>query len=269
MTICIAAICQKGSSLIMASDTMITNEGLSIQFEHTTPKMTHLSDKCLALTAGDALAHTELFNMVNGEITRIKAPSIFDIIDTIKGCYQNIRKREICERILNPKGFKDFTDFYKAQNVLVPEIAMSIQHQIDTYEYGLEILIGGVEKNTAHIYRITDPGTSNCFDAIGFHAIGSGLPHALNTLIARGCHIDIELEEGILIVYEAKKLAEKAPGVGRDLTDICILNEEGIREFPRDKIGGLQKIYERWVSKESDWKSQLQELLKNSIGLTK
>lgn len=36
MTICIAAICEQGSSLILTTDSMITNEGLLIQFEHPT-----------------------------------------------------------------------------------------------------------------------------------------------------------------------------------------------------------------------------------------
>ncbi|MEE9355563.1 MAG: hypothetical protein V3U75_08235 [Methylococcaceae bacterium] len=62
MTICIAGICENGLSLILASDAMLTNEGLSIEFEHPTKKMTCLSDCCIALTAGDALAYTEVFN---------------------------------------------------------------------------------------------------------------------------------------------------------------------------------------------------------------
>jgi len=62
MTICIGAINSMGSSVVVASDSMITNDYLSIEFEHPIMKMTLLSDSCIALTAGDALAHTELFN---------------------------------------------------------------------------------------------------------------------------------------------------------------------------------------------------------------
>lgn len=40
MTVCIAAICNGGSDIILATDTMITSEGLSIEFEHPTKKMT-------------------------------------------------------------------------------------------------------------------------------------------------------------------------------------------------------------------------------------
>ena len=262
MTICIAAICEQGSNLILASDSMLTNEGLSIQFEHPTKKMTHLSGSCIALTAGDALAHTELFSMVQEEITKLKAPPVLVVVDKIKECYQRIRKNEIREKILNPRGFDNFEDFYQAQRILVTDVALTIQSQIDNYEYGLAILVGGISENIAHIYGISDPGTSKCFDAIGFHAIGSGLPHAINTLIARGCHQDISIEEGLLIVYEAKKMAEKAPGVGTTITDICIMNSRGITDFPRDKISELHKTYEAWVRKEPNWASTFEALLK-------
>lgn len=268
MTICIAAICKQASSLILATDSMLTNAGLAIQFEHPTKKMACLSDSCIALTAGDALAHTELFNMVQAEVTKLKAPSVLEIVSKIKECYQDVREREIREQILNPRGFKDFKDFYEAQRALVPDIALTIQSQIDRYDYGLEILVAGIDGNSAHIYGIVDPGTSKCFDAIGFHAIGSGLPHAINTLIARGCHQEICLEEGLLIVYEAKKMAEKAPGVGTHITNLCVMNSQGIRDFPRDKIGELHKIYERWVRREPNWASDINTLLKE-VGVSR
>ena len=95
MTICLAAICDNGSRLVVASDSMITNPALSIEFEHLTKKMTELSDRCVALTAGDALAHTELFNSVQDEIEKLKSPTLKNIISKIKECYQEIRKRDL------------------------------------------------------------------------------------------------------------------------------------------------------------------------------
>lgn len=261
MTICISVICEQGSTAILATDSMITNPALSIQFEHPTKKMTHLSGNCIALTAGDALAHTELFNTLEEKIATLKAPSVVEIVDKIKGCYQDIRKSEIKDRILKPWGFDDFGDFYQAQRILNSEVAQAVQNRIDRYDYGLEILVSGIDKRVAHIYAISDPGTSKCYDAIGFHAIGSGLPHAINTLIVRECNESVSIAEGIMIVYEAKKMAEKAPGVGAR-TDICIMNSKGIIEFPRDKISELHTTYEKWVRKEADWASDLDPLLK-------
>lgn len=266
MTICIAAICEKGSGLILAADSMLTNAGLSIQFEHPTRKMTRLSDSAVALTAGDALAHTELFNMVQGEIAELKAPTVLEIVNKIKKCYQLIREGEINETILMPRGFRNFGDFYHAHAVLNSEIVFVIQSEIDRYNYGLQILVAGMSGGTGHIYGISDPGTSKCFDAIGFNAIGSGLPHAINTLIARECNQEVSLEEGLLIVYEAKKMAEKAPGVGANITDICIMTPQKTVEFPRDKLEQLNSIYDKWVIRETSWASDLGALLE-AIGV--
>ncbi|MCK4653489.1 MAG: hypothetical protein KAU01_03495 [Candidatus Cloacimonetes bacterium] len=263
MTICIAAICDNGSNLILSTDSMITNPGLSIQFEQPIRKMQSLSEKCFALTAGDALAHTELFNKVKDEIAKLKSPSVPEVVEKVKKCYQLIRKDKINEIILNPKGFRDFHDFYQTQRMMSQENMMMINHEIDEYRYGLEIIVAGESSKMAHIYGISDPGTSQCFDSIGFFAIGSGSPHAMNCLIARGFYSGTNWKEGLLIVYEAKKMAEKAPGVGRDFTDICIISPKNYKEpfeFPRDKITELHEIYEMWVRKEESWINKFDNL---------
>ena len=208
VTVCLATICEDNSALVLASDCMITSGALSIQFEHSRKKMTRLSDHCMALTAGDALAHTELFNMVQSEIEKLKSPSVIEVVANIKDCYQIIRKKVIIESILKPKGFDSFEDFYQAQRSLIPDVAMSIQGKIEKYDYGLSILVAGMADNTAHIYGVSNPGTSQCFDSLGFHAIGSGMRHAIDTFITRGCNQGASLEEAFLMTYGAKKIAE-------------------------------------------------------------
>ena len=261
MTICIAAVCGRGSVLVMAADRMLTSSALSIQFEHASRKFTPLSDSCVALTAGDALAHTELFDAVRDEIAKIKAPSVPQVVETIKECYQSIRRKEIEERILRPKGINSLAEYLQVQRSLVTEIAFNFQSQIDNYDYGLEVLVGGANGDVARIFGISNPGTSECYDAIGFHSIGSGLPHALNTLIARGCHRDISLAQCLLTVYEAKKMAEKAPGVGATITDICVVDSTGIYEFPQNGLDQLRESHERWIKQESEWDNSVNALL--------
>jgi hypothetical protein len=265
MTICISALCEKGSQVVLATDSMITNQALSIEFEHPTKKTTLLSECCAALTAGDALAHTELFNRVYGKISQLRSPSTSTIVETIKDCYRFLRAREIKENILNPNGFGDFPDFYEAQRHILSDIAFSIQSRIEQYDYGLDIIVAGANGAQASIYGITNPGTSKCFDSIGFHAIGSGLPHALNTLISRGCCENIALWEALLVVYEAKKMAEKAPGVGGKTTNLSIVRQDKVIEFPNDKIPKLDEIHKKWAKGTEDVSGELKEVL-NSIG---
>ena len=124
MTVCIGALCEKRDVVVMASDRMVTAEDLSIEFEHTERKLKKISENCLVATAGDALATTELFNKVESEISNIKSPSISDIINTIKFCYQIVRRSEIEDHILIPRGFDTLSDFYEKQKDLLPEITI-------------------------------------------------------------------------------------------------------------------------------------------------
>jgi hypothetical protein len=262
VTVCIASICKEGKALVLASDCMITSTSLSLNFEHAGKKMSPLSG-CVALTAGDALAYTELFNLANIEVEKLKQPSVAEVVTKIKDCYQTIRKNEVVERILNPCGFSSIDDFYKIQRSLVPETAARIQAKIENYNHDLSIIIAGMANGNAHIYEVLNPGTSRCFDSIGFDVIGSGLPHAMNTLVGRSCNQETPLGEALLIVYEAKKMAEKAPGVGANITDMCIIDADDIYMLPRDKIDGeLYSIYEKWrAGNDMTWKSEIQSFI--------
>ncbi len=258
MTICIAAICDSYKTLVLASDSMLTSP--MIEFEQPTKKMTELGSHCIAMTAGNALAHTELFNSVRCSIEVLKSPPISKIVEKIKECYQLIRKREICEIILKPKGFNGFEEFWQAQRIMLPDISMKIQFQIDNYDYGLSIITAGISNNLAQIHNIEDPGTSQCYDSIGFHTIGSGSPHAINTLTARVCHQNLPLEEVFMIVYEAKKMAERAPGVGLK-SNFTIINDKKITNISEEAVDKLPPIYEKWLRKDEAWKKELKSTI--------
>jgi 20S proteasome alpha/beta subunit len=60
MTICIASVCEK-KYVIVAADRMITVTLPNIEYEQTTPKITQITNNCVAATAGSALAYTPIF----------------------------------------------------------------------------------------------------------------------------------------------------------------------------------------------------------------
>jgi 20S proteasome alpha/beta subunit len=261
LTICIAAVCEKGSTLVLAADRAVTGN-IAIEFEHPGKKMTCLSDSCVALTAGDALSYTELFDMVVENIAMHKSPSVNEVVSKIKELYQKKRKEQIIENFLIPRGFDDFRDFYNGQKHLLPELALTIQTEIEKYNFGLQILVAGMNGETAHIYEINDPGTSRCFDSIGYDAIGSGLPHAMYTLISRNCNQNMPLEDAFLTVYEAKKMAERAPGVGSIATDICIKNSSKVYLSKDEHIKEIDLAYQKRIRADPTWKDDINAFLK-------
>lgn len=153
-----------------------------------------------------------------------------------------------------------------------PDVGLTIQREIDTYsvggEGGLDILIGGVDSKGAHIYVVGNPGISAPFDSIGYTAIGSGLSHSMATFIAKDYQDALSLNEALLIAYEAKKISEKAPGVGTRITNIAIINQNGITRFDDNDVNELDKVYEniksseRELSVSKDWAGELNELIK-------
>lgn len=264
MTVCIAAICDDGESLVLASDCMVTSPSLLLNFEHNCKKMSQLAG-CIALTAGDALAYSELFGMANKEIEKLKSPSVEEVVVKLKECYQTIRMIEIEERILIPSGFKNIHHFHERQNILLKEIVVGLQKRIETYDHGLSIIIAGMTDDVAHIHEVSNPGTSRCFDSIGFHVIGTGQPHAINALVSRGCNQETGLGDAIMMVYDAKRMAERAPGVGSGVTDMCIVHNGKIYPLLREKIDNeLYRIYEsKWrYGGDSSWKDDMENFLK-------
>jgi len=67
-----------------------------------------------------------------------------------------------------------------------------------------------------------------------FKAIGSGAVIAETMLHYRGHTSAMPFMRGLYHVYEAKKFAECAPGVGRTITDLAFLDDVGVCRFMSD-----------------------------------
>jgi hypothetical protein len=210
------------------------------------------------MTAGNALAYTELFARVRRELHPLRDPSICEIVECIKDCYTDLRHKIIRERVLKPSGLESLDHFHKIQHQLHAEFVFGVQGKIDRLDYGLEIIVTG-GGHRAHIYGIFNPGTSYCFDAIGFHSIGIGSRHALNGLIGRECYCQRPATEVVIIVYEAKRLAQKAPGVGL-VTDMVVMTPKGVIAIPRKEIDTLEPIYQKWRREDEGWERDMQDL---------
>ena len=60
MTICLALACEGGESVVVVADRMVSVESLSLEFEQSIRKIERLGSSYAALSAGDALAQTDL-----------------------------------------------------------------------------------------------------------------------------------------------------------------------------------------------------------------
>ena len=256
MTICIGAICDEYKAVVVASDKMVTAWYPPIEFEHDTPKIEQLSDTCVALTAGSALAHTELFRQVKSDLAIISKPLVSLITNNIKDSFVEQRKNRIEELYFKPRGMT-VESFYKGYaNSLPPELVISMDRQIEVTEYGLEILIVGLDNEGAHIHGVNDPGVSDCYDSLGYHAIGSGGLHALSTFMLNNYTPKNSINHAVYLVYEAKKNAEVSQGVGKS-TDMCLITNDGSKYLSMDEMAKLSDVYEKKTKPEREEISQL------------
>lgn len=251
LTICIGALCENSKMVVIASDRMITATYPPIEFEHGIPKLEIICPTCIVLTAGDALAHADLCRDVRGKVSILSHPLIGVITEEVRKTYANQRLKVISERYIEPRGW-NIKDFYgKYIGVLPPPLAIAIDQQIINYDYGLEAIVAGADPEEAHIYGVRHPGEVDCYDSLGYHAIGIGAMHAISSLVANSYLPTVDINLATYQVYEAKRNAESAPGVGKD-TDMAIITNKNYKIVANEQISTLQEIYNSRLSQYSE-----------------
>jgi len=239
---------------------MVTATYPPVEFEHGIPKLEVISPSCIVLTAGDALAHADLCRNVRERISGLSRPRTIVITEEIRKGYVIQRLKTIEEVFLASRGWT-LENFYETHvRRMPPDLVVTIDNQIASYDYGLSIVIAGVDPDEAHIYGIRHPGKVDCYDSIGYHAIGIGAMHAVSSLIANGCLSTTNIKMAIYFTYEAKKNAESAPGVGQH-TDMAIIREKGYQAIKPDQISLLEEIYDsRRIRQTEEFKKAVDSL---------
>ena len=252
MTICIAATCADQTAVVAASDRMVSAPFLTLEFDHPDAKIDQLSRTCVGLTSGDALVATDLFTGFEGMISQLQNPDVLLIAEHVKQRFVDVRRKLIDERVFRPRGIS-FIDFYSNGLItaLPPDLAMFLDNQVQQGQLEASVIVAGVDGSGSHIHGIDDPGTSSCFDRLGYHAIGSGYRHALLYLATAQQHWSASINQTVHNVYEAKKQAELAQGVG-DTTELRVITENGVRSLTQSGLKDLEKLHELRIAPVSD-----------------
>lgn len=248
MTICIAALCEGGKKIILASDRMVT-VGEIIEFEHDVPKFDELSKNSIIMTAGSTTLQNDIIQLAKKEINTITLPTFNQITDKVKEAYVGTRIKRAEELYLKPKGL-NLSTFYQSQKMLLPEVIFKISDEIDRSSLRVEYILCGFGDNQGHINYIYDPGVSESFDSVGFCSIGSGNINATSAFTAHNYAPSFSVEKALYLVYLAKKEAERAPGVGDAETDITILSNDGCYHLKSNEKKILEDTYKKYIKIE-------------------
>jgi len=184
---------------------------------------------------------TELFAEVRTRVASKASPTISEVADIVAEMLRQCKMKITEEKYFRPRGLTIET-YLQAQRHLNENVVLRLERAIETERIGMVNLVVGVDNNGANIYEVSDPGHSECYQRLGFHAIGSGLPHAISTFISHDFTPSMSLNKALYVTYEAKKNAENAPGVGES-TDMGIISEDEIKILNKKELDTLAKIY--------------------------
>jgi 20S proteasome alpha/beta subunit len=241
-------MCNKAQNVVAVADRMVSVEFLSLQFEQHTRKVERIGEHFVALTAGDALGHTEIIRATTQEIARLSQPTVFEVASQVETCFIRARQNLAEKSTLRRVGL-DYATFLEQQRNLSPELVSALMSEYQAVELDIELLLAGVDSTGGHLYQVYDPGIKTCFDSIGYTAIGSGLPHAESFLADADYSPNISLNRAIWLGYVAKRRSERAPGVGSRYTDVLVIDEDqGVQFLDGPTLDKLDSLYQQYVA---------------------
>ena len=243
MTICIAAIADE-KYVIMAADRTITLNLEPMEFGHGhSSKLYELTPGVILGAAGAPVYLPEFIEAFRRQKAK-RADQ--DWVRMASDAMTNLRRLKIEQQILRKFGwdYATYEKYYSEGNLLEAH-ARKILEEMDRYHLCVHLVSGSIHDGRGSIHGIEDPGAVDCFDAIGYTATGSGENYAMQTLVRSDYTSATPLEEAVYHVFEAKKAAEQATGVGRR-TDIRIVvsNRRNI-QLTDEQIAGLGHIFEK------------------------
>lgn len=226
MTICAAAIAEKGRVIVMISDRLRTfGDGSQLVVDDAKSLM--LPGGWVALYAGvesvceKVVGRTgALFNTTDAEAR----DTPYDIASLIYRAFNTVRWGTIEEEILHPRLLTRETYNERPSTMLdLPEaFRAEMDGKIRDYEYECELLACGFDPKDGqpHIFIIDEDGYNR---AGNFGAIGSGGIAAQSQLIWQETDRNDSLSRVLYELYAAKKRSEMNAYVGTEVEDVDVL----------------------------------------------
>jgi len=227
VTVGIAALCRTsdlGDTVVVAADTQVSRGFTS---SLSAFKLQILSGRWLSIMAGNNLGHADrLVSAISSGLHRAlinvsgvdEYPTVMQVLRTARA---DVALQVACEDAL-PPGMT-LQEFYANGKANLPEgVSMSIWDTLNQSRPDCNLLVAGVDDlGRAHIATV---GLDLPYDhdRLNFCAVGSGTAMALGILSAYD-HSEHDMwQETVYRVWAAKKIAERAQGVGPETTMIVI-----------------------------------------------
>jgi 20S proteasome alpha/beta subunit len=157
---------------ITISDRMMT--AFDVEYEPQQQKVCHLTPRILILCAGDIAIHSQALKETQRQIHNKQNATPENVALIYGRSIQAVRRRHAEDLYLAPIGLNTDT-FLAQQRELSDDFVNTLRTQMQDYRGSeVEALIVGSDGENAQIYGVDSNGIANCYDDIGFAAIGIG-----------------------------------------------------------------------------------------------
>ena len=245
MTVCIAAICENGNAIVFASDREYGIEYTSGEFHD--PKVQPLfrpknPGNWSVAFAGTVPHAIEVIGTIRRYENEIESRSWFDLMSALEKNYRRVRLSKAEGEIFSARGWT-LEQFQKhGSQQLPPTTYANLDTRLGLYNLDASLLVAGFASDDfPAILSVDNPGVAREHSKIGFWCIGSGTPLAQASMFGREYSWGFSLEKAVYSVFEAKRNAERATGVGRRITDVIIVTRKTAGRL--DQYDELNKIY--------------------------
>ncbi len=220
VTLCIAAQCEDGKTpcIVFCSDRKVTYGSGADYFgaSDTADKLSLFIKNWPALIAGTMARGEELIDTYRtyfrslekhrSELTKA------NILDTFK-IPPRIQRRKLAEEYTQSHWSISYDEFLATGATIFPDDYKERLDDIEEIELDCRLLLGGFLDGEAYVFRVSQ--NTNVSLITNFAAIGSGETFAAGALHRRKQAAHLSLEETIYNVFEAKKVAQMDPFVGK------------------------------------------------------
>jgi hypothetical protein len=241
MTVCIAGIGGLGPSarILLCSDTRLESdfaggEGAS--------KLLGAGGGFFAMIAGPISSARDLLRVIRTRFDQRPDPSQDNIADELRHS-ATAQKQKMAEHFIRTKFAVDYKDLLTGQLELPPELYHQALFDLGQLSLGSDVIVAGFVGGVPHIYTLRQD--CHVEEAEAFACIGSGEYIAHGALFQRKFRWGLDIEEAMYYVYEAKRLSEVAPGVGRS-THLRIVEPDGVLPLSQQELLALENQYQRF-----------------------
>lgn len=250
MTLVQASICDKGNTIILIADRMVSSsmgEVIRYEKEGNASKL-YIYNKNAIGFAGSVPDIIKIKKRIKGK------DNIDDFLNGVIEIMKAIKDEALDRTISVESIWKSKKEFIENLQICPKPLKDAIFARNASFRLEMNCIIAGFNKNgDAKIYLLNNEYEVNDITDFHYYSVGSGSPFSLLFFDQEEYSENCTLNEGLYFAYCAKKTAESHIGVGVQ-TDIVILRKEKnaidisasdqtIRELESFYIGEIRKIH--------------------------